>query len=361
MALSMVFLFGCGRGEGSDDPGGEGGPGVAVGEMHLELSPDSVGTHALLQAVSPVDRSVVWVSGHAGTYARSTDGGEHWQVSVMEGAEDLQFRDVEAFDSLSAVLMSAGSGGLSRIYRTSDGGRSWDLQYRAEDPGAFLDCLAFWDSDRGLAYGDSVDEVPFILRTMDGGERWARIPPSGLPEALEGEGGFAASGTCLITGEGGRAWVATGAGPRPRVLMTEDWGESWRVAEVPVVGGASSGLTTLRIGSDGWGIALGGTIGEDTLRTRNVAVTQDGGRSWDEAPSPAMTGPVYGSALVDLGRGYGVVAVGPMGLDWALAPELQWQEGDSLSYWAVAFADSTAGWAVGPEGRLARLAFRVAR
>jgi len=327
-------------------------------EVVLELSPQRSGTTALLQAVSPVDTRVVWVSGHEGTFGRTLDGGRSWWTSVMEGEEELQFRDVEAFDSVTAYLMSAGSGPASRIYRTDDGGRSWRLQYQAENPEAFLDCIAFWDRNRGVAYGDAVDSLPFIIRTTDGGRHWRRVPASGLPRALPGEGGFAASGSCVVTGGAGRAWVATGAGPRARVLRTTDWGETWESAEVPVVAGGMSGLTTLAMASDGWGIALGGTIGGDTLRTRNVAVTADGGISWTPGSAPAMTGPVYGSSLVVKGEEKQVVVAGPRGLNRARVPELEWFAVDSLTHWAVAFAAPEAGWAVGPGGRITRLAFR---
>ena len=345
--------------EGAESPEGRG---VDSSPWTLALSEQDSGTRALLQAVSPASRSVVWVSGHDGTYARTMDGGRSWRTDVMTGAENLQFRDVEAFDSLSAVLMSAGPGDLSRIYRTDDGGKVWRLQFQADDPAAFLDCMAFWDEERGLAYGDAVDEVPFILRTLDGGESWARVPAAGLPPALDGEGGFAASGTCLVTGEGGSAWIATGAGPRARVLLTRDWGDHWLTSEPPVVGGEASGLTTLALAVDGWGLALGGTIGADTLRTANVAATRSHGQFWYPAPATAMAGPVYGSALVELRGGQqGVVAVGPGGMDWTLGPDLNWRTADSLTYWAVAFATSDAGWAVGPEGRITGLAFQPQR
>lgn len=356
------FPAGCGsEAETRQGAGGPGGMGADSSVWTLTLAEQDSGTRALLQAVSPVNRSVVWVSGHEGTYARTTDGGGNWQSEVMSGGENLQFRDVEAFDSRSAVLMSAGPGDLSRIYRTEDGGKAWRLQFQAEEPDAFLDCMAFWDGERGLAYGDAVDDVPYILRTLDGGESWNRVPAAGLPPALAGEGGFAASGSCLSTGEDGKAWIATGAGARARVLLTRDWGEHWEAVDVPVVGGEMSGLTTLAVMPGGWGLALGGTIGNDTLRTENVATTRDGGADWNPGPSPPMAGPVYGSALVDLGGRPGVVAVGPGGMDWAQGFDLDWRTADSLTYWAVAFAKPDAGWAVGPQGRITGLAFRARR
>ena len=340
--LLLVTSWACQQGEATRE---------GASDPTLTLTMQSSGTSALLQAVSPVSDGVVWVSGHQATYARSLDGGTTWEAMEMPGAEGLQFRDVAAFDDRTAYLMSSGTGELSRIYRTDDGGGTWRLQYTATHPEAFLDCMDFWSPDRGLVYGDEVDGEPFLLRTEDGGESWSRVDAAGLPAALDGEGGFAASGTCLITGEDGRAWVATGAGGRARVLSTEDYGVTWSVVDAPVVGGASSGLTTIQIAPDGGGIALGGVIGNDTIRSDNVIVTADGGDSWADGGALAMTGPVYGSSLL----GDVAVAVGPRGMNWSTDGGASWRTADTLTYWAVAFSSAQAGWAVGPGGRIVKL------
>ena len=62
------------------------------------LTPQSSGTDQLLQAVSAVDDSVVWVSGHGGSYARTTDGGTTWEAGMVPDADTLQFRDVHAVE-----------------------------------------------------------------------------------------------------------------------------------------------------------------------------------------------------------------------------------------------------------------------
>jgi len=388
LPLAMAFLCcGCGGGGEQTEAGSGAGAAGESGLLELVLTPQISGTTALLQAVSPVSEDVVWVSGHEGTWVRSVDGGATWSAYVMAGEETLQFRDVEAFDDATAYLMSAGSGELSRIYRTDDGGEGWTLQYTATHPDAFLDCMAFWDRDRGLVYGDAVDGVPFLLSTEDGGATWTRVPAEALPAAPEGEGGFAASGTCLVTGPEGKAWVAMGNGERARTLRTSDWGGSWEVVDVPVVGGTGAGLTTIRMDAAGRrGVALGGVIGGDTLRTENVAVTEDGGASWAPGGAPAMAGPIYGSALVAAPGGQGgeqaragdeasripggaagtdlaarpliSVAVGPGGMDWSRDLGRSWVSADTLTYWAVAFASPARGWAVGPGGRIVGLAIR---
>jgi photosystem II stability/assembly factor-like uncharacterized protein len=76
-------------------------------------------TAALLQAVSAVDDSVVWVSGHQATWVRTVDGGRTWVPGAMTGPDSaLEFRDVEAVSSTTAYLLAAGPGEQSRIYKT---------------------------------------------------------------------------------------------------------------------------------------------------------------------------------------------------------------------------------------------------
>ena len=328
----------------------------AAAQERLVIEARAVATDALLQAVSPVDDLVIWMSGHDATYAVTDDGGERWRVRTVPEAGVLQFRDVAAFDSRRAYLMSSGAGEQSRIYRTDDGGERWTLQYTAGHPDAFLDCMDFWTPEVGLAYGDAVDGTPFILRTEDGGGHWNRVRAETLPRALEGEGGFAASGTCLIAGHEGRAWIATGNADRARVLRTEDFGATWSVADGPVVAGGASGLATIAMADDGAGIALGGAIGNDSIRTQNVAVTEDFGATWSVGGDLTMPGPVYGAALAP-GRPGLVVAVGPRGVDWSADGGLSWQPGDTRTHWAVAFTPDGTGWAVGPQGRVHRLRF----
>ena len=329
----------------------------AARQVQLRLTEQESGTRELLQAISPVDDQIVWVSGHGGTFVRTTDGGLNWSARVVPGADTLQFRDVEAFDARTAYLLSSGSGSLSRIYRTDDGGDKWSLQFLNEHPDGFLDCMAFWDSRRGVVYGDAIEGELFVLRTEDGGASWVRVPEGGLPPAQEGEGGFAASGSCVTTGSGGRAWIATGNGARARVLRTEDEGRTWESIPVAVAGGPAAGLTTIDVLDDVRGIALGGILGQDTTRIDNVTLSSDGGRTWTLGGRPDMAGPVYGSSWVPGADTPTVLAVGPAGADYSLDGGVTWRAAARVTYWAVAFVSPSAGWAVGPGGRITRFAF----
>jgi photosystem II stability/assembly factor-like uncharacterized protein len=323
---------------------------------HLELQQS--GVTVLLQAASPVSERIVWVSGHGGTWLRTEDGGATWTGGVVPGADTLQFRDVHALSADVAWLLAAGPGEMSRVYRTEDGGAHWTLQWTNDEPDGFYDCLAMFDARRGLVYGDAVEGELRILRTTDGGEHWSLVNPERLPPALEGEGGFAASGTCLAIGAQNVAWIGTGNAARARVLRSADRGWSWMASEAPVVAGEAAGITSIAFRDERFGLVVGGHLGRPDEHTDNVALSADGGVSWTRGGKLRMPGAAYGAAWVPGRRLPAAVAVGPGGADWTTDGGQTWQGLDDRNWWGIGFAPSGIGWIVGPEGRIGRISFR---
>ncbi len=108
-------------------------------QSKVSRTPQTSNTNALLIAVSAVNDRLVWVSGAQGTYLRTTDGGATWRAARVPGADSLQFRDVHAVDANTAYLLSIGNGNQSRIYKTTDAGANWTLQYTNPDSAGFYD------------------------------------------------------------------------------------------------------------------------------------------------------------------------------------------------------------------------------
>lgn len=312
------------------------------------------GTTALLQAVSVVNDRIVWVSGHDATYARTTDGGATWHAARVPGADSLQFRDVYAVDADTAYLLSAGAGDRSRIYKTTDAGQTWSLQFTNHDPDAFFDCMDFWDARHGVAMSDAVNGRFPIIVTSDGGATWTPVPASALPAAGAGEGGFAASGTCVTARPPGDAWIATGNGSTPRVLHTGDRGRTWTASVTPIAGGPGAGLTSVAFRDGRHGVVVGGPIGAPRTWSDNVAITADGGATWTLGGRPPFPGAIYGAVYVPHARTPMLVAVGPGGAAVSHDDGRTWAALDTVAYWSVGFASPSAGWAVGPRGRITK-------
>lgn len=334
-----------------------GSPPVAQTTLRVPtLTAQASGTTVLLQGVSAANERVVWVSGRAGTFVRTTDGGERWEAGRVAGADSLEFRDVEAFGADTALLLSAGPGDQSRIYRTVDGGRTWSLRFRNTEPDAFLDCFDFWTRDHGIAFSDAVRGEHFLLETFDGGVTWARMPPDRLPAALPGEGSFASSGTCVAASGTGTAFVGLGNTGRTRVMRTTDGGSTWAVSETPIAAGEAVGIGSVVAFDPMRAVALGGEFGRPDARGTYVALTGDGGQTWTPGASPTFAGAIYGAARVP-GAGESLVAVGPGGSNLSHNGGRSWVSLDTLTWWSVDIASPQAGWMVGPEGRIVRLRF----
>lgn len=279
---------------------------------------------------------------------------------MVPGAELLDFRDVEAFDERTAYLLSIGSGDRSRIYKTTNGGESWMLQFKNLDLRAFFDAIAFWDDRSGFVVGDPVDGRLVIVRTFDGGETWIDIPRANMPPALPGEAPFAASGTCATAVGRAHAFVATGGGSQARVFRSADRGFTWSVATTPVAVGVSSGIFSVAFRDERQGIAVGGDYLKDSESGDNLAVTTDGGRTWERVESMRARGFRSAVAYAPGSARQVVVTVGPSGADVSSDGGRTWTPLDLTGCHAVSLASGAdAAWAVGEGGRIARLAGRL--
>ena len=313
------------------------------------------GTTARFRGVSAVSRTVVWASGNGGTYARTTDGGASWQSAVVPGAAQLDFRDVQGVNANTAYLLSIGPGEQSRIYKTVDGGHSWALQFLSHNAKAFFDAFAFWDALTGIAMSDPVDGRFIIVKTADGGAKWTEIPPENLPSALEGEGAFAASGTCIAVQGKTNVWFATGGAAVARVFRSTDGGGTWKAASTPITAGnASSGIFSIAFKDARNGVIVGGDYKKEGEADNNVATTTDGGATWVLAKGPRPSGFRSAVAYAPGTRGPMLVAVGPSGSDYSTDNGASWTSLASNGFHALSFARTGDGWTVGEGGRVAK-------
>jgi photosystem II stability/assembly factor-like uncharacterized protein len=302
--------------------------------------------------VSAISERVAWASGTGGAVVLTVDGGKTWDRRIVAESSNLDFRDIEGFGERTAYVLSIGEGSLSRIYKTVDGGATWARELTNPDPKGFLDALAFWDADHGLALGDPVGGRFVVLSTDDGGKTWNRTAPNGMPAALDGEGAFAASGTCLFVLGDRNAWFGTGGG---RIFRSTDRGLTWTVHSTPIrSGNGTSGIFSLAFWDADHGVAVGGDY-KDTSRALNAcALSADGGRTWRLPRGPGPAG--YRSAVsrVPGSTGPTLIAVGPTGTDRSEDGGETWTTFSGDGFHAVGITNTSAGWAVGEHGLVAR-------
>jgi len=313
-------------------------------------TPQTSGVTVRLRGVSAVNDRVVWASGASGTVLRTTDGGATWKTAPVPDAAQLDFRDIDAFSETIAYVMSIGNGEASRIYKTVDCGRHWALQLANKDPKIFLDAMAFWSPEAGVAFSDSVDGRFVIFMTTNGGDTWTPVAADRLPPALPNEGAYAASGSNVAIA-GSHVWIGTTAS---RVLHSVDRGRTWSVTQTPVVTGASAGIFSIAFRDALHGLVVGGDFQKEREAVDNAAVTADGGKTWTLVKG--LTG--YRSAVAyvpESKRSW--IAVGPLGSDLSTDDGKSWTPVAGPGFHAFSVSRSgRVGWGVGERGAIARLA-----
>lgn len=316
--------------------------------------PVSAHTHASFRGLSVARDGTVWVGGTHGTVIHSTDGGVTWSTDSVPGAGAFDFRGVAAIDTAIAYVVVS-STATARIYKTTDHGRSWQLQFRTERPGVFLDGIGCWSERRCLAAGDPIAGRYVIMTTDDGGSHWTMADTARAPTARVGEAAFAASNSTVIVGSDGRAWIATGGGPTARVWRSSDYGTTWRVADTPIAAAsATSGIFSLAFCDDRHGIAVGGNYSQPDSTGAHVAVSTDGGENWSPGDRERVTPYLSGAACAQPeATGTTFVAVGPKGILVGASDGVHWTRASQEGFNAVAALGGQRLIAVGDTGLVA--------
>ncbi|MEM9329399.1 MAG: hypothetical protein AAGA85_27310 [Bacteroidota bacterium] len=313
-------------------------------------------TDALIVSIAIIDEQTLWLSGTNSTFMRSISGGDAWETFRHPEVDTFQYRDIHAVSAEEVVLLAIGDGVNSQIHKFSVTG-GWETAFVMGEEEGFLNSIAFWDEMRGLAFGDSFDGKPYLLETKDGGNSWSRIEGARLPDAGEGEGGFASSGSCIDVGRHGVAWVGTGASGHARILRTDDYGESWKAYESPIIKGELAGITSVHFRTNREGFIAGGDLSSTEAYTDNMALTTNSGKDWHLIGRPETPGPFYGSDLIRYGGKNILVATGPRGADISLNGGESWANITDEDLWVVDLDARGFGWLGGRDGQLYKIEF----
>ena len=320
------------------------------------------GVVSSLRGICAVSETCCWASGAAGTVVRTIDAGKSWQSVGPTDATTADFRDIEAWDESTAVIMSAGE--VDRLYRTEDGGESWKIVYEHPNPAAFFDGLSFERSGQsGWLMGDPIAGRLFLATTDDWGRTWHSLPKETLPIVDDGIAAFAASGThllcpdknILLIGLGGTGPKST-ADTEASLLKTSNAGSEWQKVTVPIRTGQSAGVFSMAAipSIPNRFILVGGNYLKPEQDTDNVAISDDAGGSWR---SPKYSRPKgFRSAVVSAADGANtlLLATGPSGTDQSIDGGESWTMVSSKGFHTMSFMSPTIGWAAGSDGRIAR-------
>ena len=148
-----------------------------------------------------------------------------------------------------------------------------------------------------------------------------------------------------------------GGATRARVYRSADQGLTWDVSDTPIMAGnASSGVFSLAFNDANYGIAVGGDYRLERESGDNLAITNDGGRTWAFAGATRLRSFRSAVAYVPGSKGRRLIAVGPGGTDTSADGGATWAPLGDDGFHALSIAPrGRTAWAVGEQGRIAAL------
>ena len=295
------------------------------------------------RGLSVVNNKTIWVSGSNGTVGKSLDGGKTWNWMQVMGYEHCDFRDIEAFDEHTAVLMATGS--PARIFKTTNGGTNWELVFSDSTNGMFLDAMDFWNEQSGIVVGDPINGSIYIRRTFDGGSTWRGLPEQAYPTSANGEVLFAASGTNITHYNRREAIFVTG-GTVSRLFIRNLKHTLPLQQGTSTTGANSIAVRKKRI------LIVGGDFTNDTLRRGTCVFSTDFGKTFQTPQTPPFG---YRSCVAFQSKKR-ILACGTSGVDVSHDGGLNWINISRQSFHVVQKAKKgNAVFMAGPGGKIAKL------
>lgn len=229
------------------------------------------GTKTSLRGLSVVSDKIIWASGSNGKVAHTSDAGTTWDWITVKDFEKRDFRDIEAFDDTTAIIMAVD--GPAYILKTKDAGKTWKIVYSNFEKGMFLDAMDF-NGKNGIVIGDPIKGKFFVAKTKDCGESWQDVAFEKRPVADSGEACFASSGTNVrLLKSNKEIFISGGATSHLYYNKTKKM--------LPIVQGKeSTGANSVAYKNKKMFIVVGGDFNLKDGKEKNCYITYNKGKTW---------------------------------------------------------------------------------
>ncbi|MBI2282574.1 MAG: oxidoreductase [Bacteroidetes bacterium] len=317
-------------------------PGIQVLESGKKIS---------IRGLSVVNDDVIWASGSKGSVARSTDGGKTFTWTTVPGYEKNDFRDIEAFDKNTALIMAITE--PATILKTTDGGLTWKKVLEDTTKGAFFDAMDFADPRTGMLLGDPIQNRFYQAISRDGGDTWQQVTGAAASayhydSPTAGEAFFASSGTNLKML--GNHPIYVSGGKNSRLFF-----RPFDTIPLPIMKGKeSTGANSIAVQGFYTGVIVGGDFTRDTISSSNCVLFNI---SADPITYRIPTTPPHGyrSCVVYLSRKK-LLTCGTSGVDLSRDKGNNWELISKESYHVCQKAKKgKAVFLAGNNGRIAKL------
>ena len=274
LSVLLLLLLSC---KGPDTHDSAGSDSDTLSSVLAEENTYNYEIESSIRALAVENDSTCWFAGSKNIFGITKDYGKSWKTStILYDSLELEFRAIAMTNEAVFVLSVATPALLFKINKTS---LDYELVYKEEGDKVFYDSMDFWDNNHGIAIGDPTGSCMSIITTIDGGNTWTKLDCEDLPSAVDGEAAFAASNSNISLADN-KVFVVTG-GKEANVLIGEDYGTKWAKVSTPInQGGQMTGIFTSHFKDGETGIIAGGNWEEKESKSKAMAITQDGGLTW---------------------------------------------------------------------------------
>lgn len=314
-----------------------------------------------IRGLSVVSNQVIWASGSKGSVARSIDGGKTFNWIQVPGYEKNDFRDIEAFDEKTALVMGITEPAV--ILKTVDGGQSWKKVFEDTTKGAFFDAMDFQIDEQkdtlGVVIGDPINGKIFYALSFDFGKSWKTASNKDtnlIPSVTDGEAFFASSGTnisFLKTSDLSPPLYAVSGGKASHL-----WDMNyWKKYPLPIMQGENStGANSLAISPDNTkGMVVGGDFTKDSIQQKNAVMISFTDSMKMSIPQTSPHG--YRSCVIYLTKNQ-LLTCGTSGIDLSNDGGNNWTLLSTESYHVCQKAKKgNSVYLAGANGKIAKLIF----